>query len=65
MGLMEDSMGQLAQKHKPYFGENTSAYFRWLNLAYQLKTKIPYIDEDKLSPTALSQPFGKSEGFKF
>lgn len=65
MTLMEGHMSPLAQKYKPHFGENMSAYFKWLNMAYQLKTAIPHIDEDKLSPTALSQPLGKSEGFKF
>jgi|688.fasta_scaffold1200933_1 hypothetical protein len=65
MKLMEDHMGQLAQKYRPHFGENMSGYFKWLNMAYQLKIAIPHIDEDKISPTALSQPLGKSKGFKF
>ena len=65
MKLMEDHMGPLVQKHKPHFGENISGYFKWLNMAYQFKIAIPHIDEDKLSPTALSKPIGKSEGFKF
>lgn len=65
MKLMEDHMGPMAQKYKPYFGENMSAYFKWLNMAYQFKIAAPHIDEDKISPTALSQPLGKSEGFKF
>lgn len=65
MQLMEDHMGPLAQKYKPHFGENLSGYFKWLNMAYQLKVAVPQIDEDKISPTALSQPLGKSKGFKF
>lgn len=65
MSLMEEYMGPLAQKYKPHFGEDIGAYFRWLNMAYQLKIVIPHLDEDKISPKALSQPLGKSEGFKF
>mgnify|MGYP006362743517 FL=1 len=65
MSQMEDSLGPLAQKYKPHFGENTGAYFKWLNMSYQLKVALPYLNEDKLSPTALSQPLGQSEGFKF
>ena len=65
MNLMEDYMGPLAQKYKPHFGENDGAYFKWLNMAYQMKTVLPYLDEDKLSPAALSRPLGQSKAFKF
>ncbi|OYZ21707.1 MAG: hypothetical protein B7Y39_08890 [Bdellovibrio sp. 28-41-41] len=65
MTLMEEEMGVLAQKYKPHFGQDLAAYFKWLNMAYQLKSVIPILDEDTISPQALSQPLGKSEGFKF
>jgi hypothetical protein len=65
MTLMEKEMGALAQKYKPHFGQDNAAYFKWLNMAYQLKSVIPLLDEETISPQALSQPLGKSQGFKF
>lgn len=65
MTLMEKEMGVLAQKYKPHFGQDIAAYFKWLNMAYQLKSVLPHVDEDIISPNALSQSLGKSEGFKF
>lgn len=65
MNLMEETMGSLAQKYKPHFGDDVGAYLKWLNIAYQFKKVLPDLDEDKLSPAALSQPLGQSKGFKF
>jgi hypothetical protein len=65
MRLMEKFMGPFALQYKSDFGDNTGAYFKWLNMAYQLKSRIPSIDDQKLTPEALSKPFGKSPGLKF
>jgi len=65
MRLMEKFMGPFALQYKIDFGDNTGAYFKWLNMAYQLKSRIPSLDDQKLTPEALSKPFGKSPGLKF
>ena len=52
---MEDYMGPIALKYKSQFGNDIMEYFQWLNMAYQLKSRIPHLTEEMLSPEALSK----------
>jgi len=63
--LMEEFMGPFALQYKGEFGDDVAAYFKWLNMAHQLKSRIPSIDDQKLTTEALSNPFGKHPGLKF
>ena len=53
--FMEKSLGLLALKSKPHFGNDDFAYFDWLNRAYQLKSMAPHLTDQQLSPEALAQ----------
>ncbi len=63
--LMEEFMGPFALQHKAEFGNDIGAYYTWLNMAYQFKSILPSIDDQKITPEALKSPLNKSPGFKF
>jgi hypothetical protein len=54
--LMEGFMGSFALRTKLQFGADDAAYFSWLNMAYQLKSRLPNLTEDQLSPESLARP---------
>lgn len=62
--LMEEAMGPFALSIKPQFGDDTAEYIKWLNMAYQLKTMLPHLKEEELTPNALARPQNKPKNFK-